>query len=79
MQHQSDYQQSVNLPEAITAELSRNQELLDQYHEVSRLPGISVGFVVAGIKTDIKLAQEALASGDIVKMARALQRLQENK
>jgi hypothetical protein len=43
------------------------------------MPGVYTGFAEASIKNDIKLGIEAQGSGDIVKMAQAYQRLQENE
>lgn len=69
----------LNLSDALVAEMERNQTLLGHYQDVSKLPGVNCGFVIAGIRTDIKLATEALAAQDIVRMAQAYKRLAENE
>jgi hypothetical protein len=68
-----------SLADLLLAELDRNQTLIEQYHEVAKLPGVNVGFAVAGIKHDIKLAQVAMVEGDVVKMAQAYARLKGNE
>ena len=64
----------MNLAEALAKEIERNRELLKLYQ------GIPTGaFGAAMINHDIKVAVEALASGDIVKIVQAYDAMKGNE
>jgi len=46
----------------------RCRELLEQYAECAKMPGVYVGFAVANIKGVLKEADEAAISGDLPRM-----------
>lgn len=60
-----------SLAEELPKEIERCQELLGAYKEI----GVNGQFAVAMIKNDIKEGVESLASGDVIRMIKAYERL----
>ena len=63
------------LADGLQEELSRCRELLVQYAEVSKMPGVFTGFAVAHIKADIERTEKAILAGDVVEMMRCYEAL----
>jgi hypothetical protein len=63
-----------NLAEALTKEIERNRELLKLYQEIP-----TGAFGATMINADIKAGIEALASGDVVAIARAYEKMKDNE
>lgn len=63
-----------NLSEALTKEIQRNRELLEMYKTI---PTGVFGAIM--IDADIKAAVNALATGDVVQMARAYEAIKDNE
>lgn len=64
-----------NLAEGLVDELNRNRELLADYRQIGP-PG---QFGAAMIEADIKAAERAQGSGDVVEMLRCYNKLKSNK
>lgn len=64
----------MNLAEALAKEIDRNRELLEEYKKIPT--GI---FGAMMIDQDIKAAVDALASGDVVKIAQAYEAIKDNE
>ena len=64
----------MNLVEGIIDELNRNRELLAVYKEIP-----AGAFAAVNLENDIKRAEEALGSGDVIEMLRVYKLLKENQ
>lgn len=64
----------MNLAEALAKEIDRNRELLEEYKKIPT--GV---FGAMMIDQDIKAAVDALASGDVVKIAQAYEAIKDNE
>lgn len=62
---------SESLGTALPAEQARCRALLQQYAGIAKLPQVHVGFAVAMIESALREADEAVMSGDVVRMLRA--------
>lgn len=60
----------MTLGEMFPKEQMRCRELLEQYAECAKLPGVNVNFAVAAIKDVLRRADQAAISGDPVAMLR---------
>lgn len=67
----------MNLIEGIQAECKRHREVLIPQYEDPILNGAGA-FAVMFMKEDIEEGEASIASGDIVRMCRALAKLKEN-
>ena len=65
----------MNLISGIQEELNRNRDLLQQYQQI----GQSGLFATMMLKSEIKEAEDSIASGDVVRMLVAYKTLSESK
>ena len=63
-----------NMTEALLKEISRNRELLEEYRKIP-----TGWFGAAAIAADIKFAEAALASGDVIEVLKAYGRMENNE
>ena len=63
-----------NMATALAKEIERNRELLDAYKAIP-----TGGFGAAMIDADIKFAVSALASGDVIEIMKAYERMKNNE
>ena len=61
--------ESTTLADALPAEMARVREVLAQYHEIGPAGAIGAMF----IEQDLRVADRAVMSGDVVAMIRALE------
>ena len=67
------------LADGLQEELARCRELLEQYAEVSKMPGVFTGFAVSHIKADIARTEKAILGGDVVEMMRCYEALKDKR
>jgi hypothetical protein len=63
-----------NMATALANEIGRNRELLEVYKKIP-----TGGFGAAMIDADIKFAISALASGDVIEILKAYERMKNNE
>jgi hypothetical protein len=63
----------MNLIEGLQAEVNRRREILEQYRAI----GPAGAFGAAFLEVDIRIAETAIASGDLVLMVQEYRRLSE--
>lgn len=56
-------------------EQARCRSLLEQYAEISKMPGVNVSFAVASIKGVLGRAEQAIASGDILEILKSYEEM----
>ena len=54
---------------------ARCRELLAQYAEIAKLPGVNVSFAVASIEAVLARADQAMASGDVVAILKSYEEM----
>jgi hypothetical protein len=70
---------SDNLADELVKQIKRNQELLERYAEISKLPNVNTSFATYAIKQDLEFAANASVNGDVAKMIQAYNRLKDNE
>lgn len=58
-------------------EQARMRELLEEAHEIAKMPNVNMSFYIAMLKQTMREADEAAISGDVVRMLRAYKAMQE--
>ena len=69
----------TTLADGIHEELARCRELLEQYAEISKMPGVFTGFAVAHIKADIERTEKAMLEGDTAELVRCYAALKDKR
>ena len=65
----------MNLIEGLQEEMNRNRELLSEYQAI----GPAGAFGAAFIKQDIAFAENAITTGDTIRMMKSYSKLKQNK